>query len=123
MSNLDKLHECWKLLYSMSDEELNSAIADKIREEADIYFYQLTQEELELHKEKVRKTAEQTDFLNKLKELVVKYDKEQGRYQESEYEGYEFYAFVCEEFNQYFDPRDKLTKEYPELYDRNPEDY
>jgi len=118
MTNLDKLYECWKLLYSMSDEELNSAIADKIREEADIYFYQLTQEELELHKEKVRKTAEQTDFLNKLKELVVKYDKEQGRYQESEYEGYEFYAFVCEEFNQDFDPRDKLTKEYPELYDQ-----
>jgi len=59
-----------------------------------------------------------TDFLNKLKELVVKYDKQEGRYQESEYEGYEFYAFVCEEFNQDFDPRDKLTKEYPELYDR-----
>ena len=118
MSNLDKLHECWKLLYSMSDEELNSAIADKIREEADIYFYQLTQEELELHKEKVRKTAEQIDFLNKLEELVVKYDKQEGRYQESEYEGYEFYAFVCEEFNQDFDPRDKLTKKYPELYDK-----
>jgi hypothetical protein len=118
MSNLDKLYECWKLLYSMSDEELNSAIADKIREEADIYFYQLTQEELELHKEKVRKTAEQIDFLNKLEELVVKYDKQEGRYQESEFEGYEFYAFVCEEFNQDFDPRDKLTKEYPELYDK-----
>jgi hypothetical protein len=102
----------------MNDEELESAKADKIREEADIYFYQLTQEELELYKEKVKKTVEQTDFLNKLKELVVKYDKEQGRYQESEYEGYEFYAFVCEAFNQDFDPRDKLTKEYPELYDR-----
>ena len=63
----------------------------------------------------------QIEFLDKLKELVVKYDKQEGRYQESEYEGYEFYAFVCEEFNQDFDPRDKLTKEYPELYDR--EDY
>jgi len=118
MNNLDKLHECWKLLYSMTDEELESEVADKIRDEADIYLHQLTQEELELHKEKVRKTVEQTDFLNKLKELVVKYDKQEGRYQESEYEGYEFYAFVCEEFNQDFDPRDKLTKEYPELYDR-----
>lgn len=118
MSNLDKLHECWKLLYSMTDEELESEVADKIRDEADIYLHQLTQEELELHKEKVRKTVEQTDFLNKLKELVVKYDKQEGRYQESEYEGYEFYAFVCEEFNMDFDPRNKLTKEYPELYDR-----
>ncbi len=72
MSNLEKLYECWKLLYSMSDEELDSAKADKIRDEADIYLSHLTQEELELHKEKVRQTAEQTDFLNKLKELVVK---------------------------------------------------
>ena len=118
MSNLEKLYECWKLLYSMSDEELDSAKADKIRDEADIYLSHLTQEELELHKEKVRQTAEQTDFLNKLKELVVKYDKQEGRYQESEYEGYEFYAFVCEEFNMDFDPRDKLTKEYPALYDQ-----
>lgn len=119
MSNLNKLYECWKLLYSMTDEELNSAKADKIRDEADIYFHQLTPEELELHKEQVTKTVEQTDFLNKLEELVVKYDKEQGSYQESEFEGYEFYAFVCEEFGIDFDPRDKLYKTYPEIYNTN----
>lgn len=102
----------------MNDEELEGAKADKIRDEADIYWHQLNEEEIQLYREKVEKHIHQNEFLNKLKELVVKYDKQEGRYQESEYEGYEFYAFVCEEFNQDFDPRDKLTKEYPELYDR-----
>lgn len=59
----------------------------------------------------------QNDFLNKLEALVVKYDKERGSYKESEFEGYEFYAFVCEEFGMDFDPRDKLDKTYPQIYD------
>ena len=58
------------------------------------------------------------EFLEELKKLVVKYDKTYGSYRENEFEGYEFYAFVCEELNQDFDPRNELTQEYPELYDR-----
>lgn len=57
MSNINKLYECWKLLYSMPDEELDGEKADKIRDEADIYFYLLSEEELELFKEKVKKTV------------------------------------------------------------------
>ncbi len=35
--------------------------------------------------------------LDQLKELCKKYDKENGNYPESEYEGYSMYEYICEE--------------------------
>jgi hypothetical protein len=57
------------------------------------------------------------DFLQKLEDLIVHYDRTYGPYPKHEYEGYEFYAFVCEEFGVDFDPRGNLDKLYPELYE------
>lgn len=57
--------------------------------------------------------------IDQLEELCVRYDKENGCYPESEFEGRSLYLFILEELslvdNQY-DSR-KIDAKYPEIYE------
>lgn len=55
LSNFDKYFECWKLLYNMT--QLESEIADEIRDEADIYWNSLNNKERELCKKRIEKAV------------------------------------------------------------------
>lgn len=58
------------------------------------------------------------EFLDILQQFVIKYDKKNTSYPESEYEGLSFYSFVCSQLDVE-DNSLNIRKDNPYVYDHN----
>jgi hypothetical protein len=58
------------------------------------------------------------EFLDILQKFVIKYDKQNTSYPESEYEGLSFYSFVCSQL-EVEDNSLSIRNDYPWVYNHN----